>query len=515
MELLRLALVLAPLQAGCSPATDPPPGPQVVAPVERPAAVHPIEVTLTPCRAADAWSWYTETCALATGWVDLGLQELQGVVVVGPRGASAGVREVVGAPERWRAEVALSGTPAESTLGLTLCRDDAACTTIEAVAPRDAAYGAVPRLLERAGAVLDRAPHPGVEPLRGRPPSEDLYAVRIAGRAAATWYGIVPPRGRPGDRRTDPIARAIYLDPAMVLAQWIAARRAEEAGTLGAASDALQLARRTHPFHPLLAADEAALLARQGQPARARRAYDALLAADPGDPRFVLPRARAVLAAGDAAAARKLAEELAVDWPNSLDVAVLRVEAAAAAGVGGRQLDGLLARWQALDLEDAEPVRRRISGDIAEGLLEDAWAHLPELARRGATAEANRLAVPLGIATDRLEEAAQAADRDGATHTAHRLRLRAAAEADPPQLDLLEGDPGPEAQLALASAHLLAGDAERALRAARRARALRPHYPDPARAEASALRALGRSEEAVRVEREATRLEPAAPALLR
>ncbi|MCB9695385.1 MAG: tetratricopeptide repeat protein [Alphaproteobacteria bacterium] len=478
----------------------------------------PIVLHLTPPTPSSAFRWETETAGLATVMLEVGLSEIDGVVVeVDGHERSPGTRMLVGTPERWTGRVALGSDPNALDVELELCRPDGLrCTSTSATGTREDPQKAVPELLRFASSELGRGPAAGTFGQWSLPISGDTYAVLICGRSAATWYGLLPaPTPDQLDTTRDAIARAVLIDPSMAIGQWLLGRREAEEEHWSEALQALTSAREGRPFQPVFLADQAAALAGSGKLAAAADAWDGIVELTPQDARFRLARAHALLDARRLDDARAAIDRLLADWSADPGVAEARVALADAAGeVEGT--DELLRHWANTDPMAPEPVRRRIQLRVRDGRYQEAWDMLAELRRREAFLLADGFTVPLGVALGRWNDAAEAAARTGRPDVAARIRARRDLAADPahPVEGLLDWDRSPEARVAMGRAALLAGQpseaAERVEEAARRA----PWSPDVLALQADTLAALGRAEPAQATRRRLAAIEPAAPVAL-
>ncbi|MFN7143512.1 MAG: hypothetical protein ACK4YP_07050, partial [Myxococcota bacterium] len=216
--------------AGCA---DTPLTPQTpVAPLVVPPPI-PTEVRLPLMEVEQGFRWDDEFRGLATMAIELGLLDLPGVVARVP-GHGAPPSVLLALPVSRRqvdarlvarplpAEPELRGTPLE--LELELCVSGQGCVSTTAVGTREAPWDAFGELLEGAASTLGVRVGPRVVDAWRTPGSSDPYAELLTGRAAATYYGILPPPRDPTDRRANPVLRAVHLDPEQPLALWTLAR---------------------------------------------------------------------------------------------------------------------------------------------------------------------------------------------------------------------------------------------------------------------------------------------------
>ena len=276
--------------------------PPVEAPVAEAAPPPPVltEVHLPILEVERPFHFSDEFRGLATMVVELGLSDLPGVVarVPGDAAPPAVLLALPAARRQVDARFRAWGTEDALTLELELCVAGGTCTTTTAATTRAAPWDAFGALLEGAADGLGLAVPPEVAAGWHTPGSKDPYAELITGRGAATFYGILPPPTEPDDRRSNPVLRAVFLDPRQPVALWSLARW--QVGTTadgGAAADTLARASLVRPWSPMLDADRATVLAAQGKSDQAVLAWEHIRDANPRDPRFLEPTARALLAA--------------------------------------------------------------------------------------------------------------------------------------------------------------------------------------------------------------------------
>ncbi len=484
---LPLALLLA---VGCSEDAA---GPEAETAVATTAPIVLTDVRLSPLQVAQGFARDAEFRGLITVAIELGLADISGVVpLVGGDGLPvAFLGERAPAARHVDARLSARGTPEAIELELELCVAGGECASTVATATSKSPWTAVAALLEGAAAALDVPVDESTRAAWGRPGSNDDYAELITGRAAAQFYGILPPSLTPGDRKADPVLRALVLDPQQPLAQWVHARW-EVATTVdgGKAAVALSRAQLVRPTSPLLAADQAALLSMTGHIGEALLAWETLAGAAPGDPRWILPLARARLAAGQGQAAVAALAALPTEFTWDPAVAALRVVATEAAG-DAEALDPLLARWQAVASQNPAPVRRRIDLRVKTGEYQDAETLIGALRERDPGPPTDALEVALLLTLGRYEDAAALAP----VAVASRIRARARLETTPgevPEMLALDDVRRPAVE---AEAALWLKDGAAALAAADRAVAGAPDRAEPQALRARALEALGRVSE--------------------
>jgi len=498
--------------------TSPPvnaPSETIIAPVADAGPVrHVVAISLAPPELARPthFRWEPETAGLFTAMTELALGELRDVrVTVDGAPPSPGVSQALTTgEERWRGWLAIGGVDPAVELALTLCDPEGACDQHSAVAPRTHMEQALPALISWASARLGASPREGSSRSWGEPVSADTYAILVAGRGAATWYGLLPavPEELRGSRTADPIARAVFIDPNMSVARWVQGRRLAADGDLSAARASIVTASVHRASSPVLLADEAALLSSAGSRRAASVAWDAVLDSSPGDPRFLLAQAHATLLDGRVDTAHALTEALAQGRMSEPAVAALRVAVADARGRGD-DYDDLLTAWQQADLSAAEPVRRRVRMRSRDGRLQQAWDLLDELARRTNAGEVDQLRMALGLSLGRWEDAATAAERIGNRPLAARIRARGrltTGEGD--VASLLKADPSNQAKLVLAKLDLDAGRSREVLVRTANVLQLEPARPEALAMREAALRSLGSTADADKLARLRGDLDP-------
>lgn len=499
----------------------------------------------------DDFRWSTEFRGLATLALELGLGDLPGVYPVLPddRGPPS-VRSVHPMPRRVVEARFSARGPAEAlVLELELCQRQTECTRTTATGSREHPWGAFAALLTGAATLLDIPVEDATRATWAHPGSADTYAELLTGRAGATWLGLLPPSEAPGDRRRDPIAKAVYLDPAQPIAQWIYARdaiaRLQEAAAevppteerpparpaipdrprIGDPVGALKQARLARPASPLLAADLAIWYSATGHAEEAAEIWQELATRDDDDPRWFEPYAETLLALGRPVDANAVLDKVPADFAWDANYARLHVQVAEArvAECATRRLaptpdckvdlDPLLEHWQRADIHAVEPVRRRLQMRVEAQDYEGALPLVVALRARAPGPQTDALHAALLVAAGHLTDASERSP----TEVAARLRARALREADPAAgvASLPVGDV--PARLANADAALWRNDHTRALEEADAilGTAGQPGGPAPAQlvaawgARAQALEGLGRAGEAAEAWRRAWQMDPA------
>lgn len=432
---------------------------------------------------ADAgFRWSDETAGLFTALLELGLADLSDVV---PRRAQG--RAAIGLDRAlrhealtWRAELTLTGSPEALTFQVALCQDG--CSYLSAQSTREDPVSAVARLLPELAVLLRSAPVGGSSEHWGEALSLDPYAQLMTGRGAAAIYGLRADAIRPGHDRSDPVARAVLIDPANPLAEWMLGRRNLALGDPAKARQNMTRGLAGRRGSVALLAAEATLLGTEGHWAASAEAW-AQANADPEvGTRFILPHAEALLMAGRADEARALLDRLHGAWRSEDSVASLRVRIADALPPDPGY-DALLAEWQEAELGNPEPVRRRIGLRVRDQDWAGAEALLPELAERGAALESHQLGAALAVARGDLALA-----REHALGSADPELMARLAE---PPLGLADA-PSPSLRLAAACSALDRGDPKEALRLLDRLLAQEPLYVEAEALRVQALAALGR-----------------------
>lgn len=499
-RLLLPVLVLA----GCNrEAAAPAPAP--AAPVVQPALT---EIELPILTLQSPFAKDAEFRGLVTMAVLLGMGDIPGVVPVIASQAqplSTAVARPI-AKGKVHGRFTGGGTPEAVKLSLELCKEGGLCTTVEANGTRDQPWEAVGTLLEGVAHALAIPMPAETVALWHQPGSKDPYAELVAGRACAVWLGLLPPSEHPGDKRTDPIARALFLDPRQPLAAWVYGLW--EIGTVsggGNAAEALQRAVLARPSSPMLGADLALVRQLQGRPNEAVLAWEDVLARSPDDLRYLKPYADALVAAGRAMDARALLAKLPKDYDDDPQVAALRVQVAMAAKTT-EDLDPLLAHWQEVDPKNATPVKLRVEQRVKARDFEGALPLLDVLRKRAPGPATDALQMALLVAVGRPKDAAALAPPE----LAARLRARAEREADPGAdlSDLPSNDVA--LLLAKADAALWKNEPARALELADKALGMEPTLADAEVVRAQALELLDRGPLAVAAWNRAWTIDPAA-----
>ena len=442
----------------------------------------------------------TELAGLLTALVEGGLGDLADVapVVTGLPMAPGLEGRLTTHAEVWTGRLGVSeGEGDQLRYGLVLCDAEGTCSDIEAKGTRDAPAVPIAELLHGAAATLGRSPLAEAEAAWAQPQSLDGYAVLVCGRGAATFYGLRAPVAEEDhyDQHKDPMARAVYIDPAMTAGWWMVGRDAATRADWQRAREAFTRSTLDRPSSILPQADEATALAALGKWDQAWQAWQSLDERAPGDPRFAVPRARAALESEHVTEALAILDALPTPFQDERPVAELRVAIAEATGASSNY-DELLASWQQAAPHDPEPVRRRIRLRVEDGRYSEARELVVDLRVRGEPSEADKLAVALDVGLGELEGAAKGADRLGWPDVAARVRARAALEADPKASSAVYGMTDPIALVVGGDADLAGGHADWALIEADRALEQEPWMPEALDVRARALDALGRGAEA-------------------
>lgn len=365
-----------------------------------------VEVVITPV-VETADSRTTDAAGLASAVLELALADLPGVV---PRGQATPVHPAFvdmarTADRTWTLDLNVAADTKIARIEASICPEDQPCELVETSMNLEDPGPGLSDLIARIEAEMDRpAPEEAVEARLPRG-TEDPYALRLAGRSAAVLHGLLPAPAKPWDKRADPVQRAVLVDPSLPAAAWPAGRMALVRGAPERVSGLVQRASLARPSSTLLRSLSAIALADPERPRAAERAWLDLIEDHPQDPRFLVPAARACLAAGHSAQA----ESLLLQVPESArtDPAVAELRAVAASGGDPMALEARLAEWAEADRQAPEPVHQRIllrvRGDRFEGALE----LVPELRSRGATEQADSLEVALLAALSRWDEVAK------------------------------------------------------------------------------------------------------------
>lgn len=416
--------------------------------------------------------------------------------------------------ERWTATLQIqAGGGATKALAARVCDPLGRCQSLtESVGGTDLAPAAA-RLSAAIATALGRSVSPAVVMRWSEPVSRDPYAATICGRAAARQMDLLPPTSRElwGDRRRDPLTRAMAIDPGMVLCQWLAGRRGQERKV--SAATHLERAENLAPERVLILADRAVAQTRTGALAEATTTWNRLKAITGKEHRFALARVESLILQNRHAEALATLDAAPAAWQVSLAVILLRVRIADAGGPL-EDPDALFAAWQAAAPKDPEPVRRRIWLRVSQGRYAEALPLTSELTGRGEPEEAQRISVAVAVAAGRLADAERWAREGGddelAARIAARRRLEAPSEApeETSAATSLATVKGPAAALERAKLHAASARWAAALRELDQVRegAL---LPDALRLRAEILDHAGSFEEAARVRQRYAYLDPA------
>lgn len=471
------------------------------------------EVRLPLAEVSAPFRWDDEFRGLATMAIELGLSDLPGVIVRIP-GHSGSPSVLLSLPVSRRLvdarlvvrplplEKAGESTPLE--LELELCVAGGACTSTTASGTRERPWDALGALLEGAAEGLESVPPAAAVAGWHTPGSNDTYAELLTGRAAATYYGILPAPEDPEDRRSNPVLRAVLIDPKQPLALWTLARwQVGYTADGGSAAETFTRASLARPWSPIFDADLATVLHAAGKYDQAVLTWEHVRESHPDDPRFQEPAAQALMAAGRPEDARAVLRTFPSElrWtPRVAELAVVVTEAID----GSAGLDPLLAHWQQTDPKAVAPVRRRLDLRVQGRQFAEALEVLPALRARAPGPQTDALEVALLVAAGRLEDAVARAPAD----TGAWIGARAEREQDP-GAPLPELDQSVDAEHARALGLLWRGQPEAAMPLLISARAARPWRPDIAAALARALEGVGRADDSARAWQEAWDLDPA------
>ncbi len=465
------------------------------------------EVRLPLLVVEDPFRWDDEFRGLATMAIELGLSDLPGVVVRVP-GHAAPPSVLLALPVSRRqadARFLARGTDDELELELEVCVAGEGCESTLATGTREAPWEAIGALLDGAASALGVTVPDEVAVSWRTPGSKDPYAELITGRGAATYYGILPPPSDPTDKRSNPVLRAVLIDPKQPLALWSLARwEVGFSGDGGQAPDTLARAALVRPHSRIFDADRATVLGASGKADQAVLAWEQLRGGAMDDPRFLEPTARALLTAGRPADARDVLARFPAEFrwePRIAELQVLVIEAVE--GTAG--LDPLLAHWQETAPRDVAPVRRRLDLRVQAQRFEDALGMLPALRSRAPGPQTDALEVALLVAVGRVRDAAERAPADVAARLGARADRAIDPGADLPRLPVNDVEAG----LARADGLVYRGRADEALVELDEVLAQRPWRAEAHAARARALERLGRTEEASAAWQRAWEIDPA------
>ncbi|MFN0062735.1 MAG: hypothetical protein ACKVPX_09480 [Myxococcaceae bacterium] len=397
-------------------------------------------------------------------------------------------------PLAWRAQVQADEAEGILSARVRLCSPSGTCDDREVSAPVLAFAPALAPLYQAMAKQMGHTPLANAETTWRQPLSEDAYALLVTGRAAASFYGLLPAvdAASVGDKQRDPIARAVFLDPELEIAQWIFGRRALAQGLVDDARQAFTRAALGGGDRVLFRADEAAALASLGGQ-DAPRAWENARRLVPDDIRFLPGHAMALIQVGTWEAALALLDAMPARYQQNAAVLPLRVRIAEN-GVGRESYEALLEEWERVATSHPEPLRRHIRLLVREQRLAEALAHTDRLAAVGQPQEAAQLAMALAVGVRDWPLALAKADEAALQRASVDIRARAALEQDPTQVppELL-GAESPLPLLARAAAHLSGSRFAKALGDANRVLLLKPWMPEALALRARALWGLGRA----------------------
>lgn len=352
----------------------------------------------------------------------------------------------------WTPRAATATLVAEGpTVGVSLCYERCSELTVPTTDPT----GAAAQLVAGIYAALDLPEAPPATRL-----VSDDYIRRILGRSAAVVLGWSPPPAASDRGHTfrDPVARAVYLDATVPLSRDMRGRARWAWGDREGAAESFQAGATLAPDEYLRRASAAIAWEQAGDPDRAMTNWRALPRTF-SDDRVHLLRAEA-LATRDPEIALASLEQLHSSFAFVPAVHAVRADALSTLGRDEEQ-EQALARWAELDLEDPEPLRRRVELLLDQSRLDEAAVTAEALAERDPEgAEAIRLA----LALTRSEAEAVEVATSGSAEGARAVEARVAAEQSPRRiLNALPGT-GPAERLVRAEALLALGQPEDALR---------------------------------------------------
>ncbi len=435
--------------------------------------------------------WRQESLGLAAVLLETFLADIPGVIAqVDGVPTTPGLALALSSEEvPWRVSLEVSHDDEGMQVVATVCDADDVCRRHLAVGPRGEPNRLLAEVTASIADQLGRELPFGID-VWAKPETSDDYTLLILGRAAATLYGFREPvpLSKRWDRRHDPVARAPFLDAKMPTAWIIYGRMAEDRRKW---FDAYSYASQGREESVALKAARAASMELFGHVKQAEAVWAEIDRMAPGDLRYTLPRARAALSAGDPDRARAILAELGTRFDDDPYVVRLRVDIVDAEGVVS---DEVLAAWQAADVANPEPVRRRIRMRIHDRRNEEALELTAELALRGQVEEASRYTLALANELGQWDAAADAAGVLELPDLARMLQAHNSQGEE--RLAVLEGAVGVEACLARANILLQLGRSEEALEALAIVLAEHAWMPEALELAARAHEASGHDEEA-------------------
>lgn len=406
--------------SGCTPAPD---LPIPAAPAADPGlGLGPLAVVELRLGPVPAGPRGVELAGLVTVLTEAGLADLAETQVrIADAPQIPGVADALRTDaESWTGDLVLTLIGPKLEVQLGLCQGER-CEDATGEGTAAEPWLAVADLLDRAAFVLGRSAVGEASAGWRHAPSPDPYAVLMAGRAAATFYGLRPRPG--GSKRSDPLGRALFLDPGMPHPWWLQGREQLAADPPDPAEAARSFARAvlSRPQSPAFVFAEAVALQASDKRAVAADAWLELAEQLPGDPRVALPAARAQLAVDRPDVAAAVLDALHPRHADDPTLLALRVDIAGSRGVPD-VLDAALRAWAKAAPDDPEPMRRLVARHVSEARYEQALEAALQLGARGAADESLGLRLALATELGRWDEAADAARTQGLTEVAEALR---------------------------------------------------------------------------------------------
>ena len=326
--------------------------------------------------------------------LDANLASLPGVVPrIGPAPRPPSLKDLPASmTATWVGALRTSGTASAWTVSLSVCPEDDACFYLEDTGTSDDAERLASTLATNVASFLQRSP----QAWDTEPPSRDDYASLIAGRAAASFYGLTPALEAEaiGIARRDPIVRAVLIDPLMARSQWLLGRHWLNHNNPAAAARSFARAGSI----AVAPQDRAVALAADGKWQTALTAWSQTLA----EPRFAIAAAAVAVHLQDDASTDAWLELVPAGTTD--DPELLRLLADRA---GDGVSEEVLIRWAEAAPADPVPVRRHVHWLARYRDYATARERVTELAERGGSDAAGlalALDAELGLDTPSVPE---------------------------------------------------------------------------------------------------------------
>jgi hypothetical protein len=391
-----------------------------------PVAYSRLNIKRVTHRTAHRWSG--ETAGLIIALLETGLTDLPSILplVEGAPVAPGWENPLFDHARNWRLHLEFDyETDEDVHIFAKICPEPGNCSGAHARVSRKSPTEGVSKLLVRISEVLGVTAADGIVEGWSKPISEDDYAILMLGRAAGQLYGYIPaPAPRTiGNRREDPSERAVYIDPTMLLGYWVRARRELTEGNPKEALASLTRADEEGGYRPYLRITKAAAFERLEEWKQAASVWESLAPESGPDLRFAVRQAETWAKGSSPQAALKLIESLPDDIRSHADICRLRVTASENAGIKAGY-EARLEAWARAAPTDPEPLRRLIAQGLRNDQKNEVRSRLRELEARGATAEAQAMAIAMDNELRHYDSAFKEAEDLGLSVLAQQIRAR-------------------------------------------------------------------------------------------